>query len=221
MKIVLKQIPAPEFAFVESRSGVPAEEYEHRLTALYQAAQADWVAVYADREHYANLVYLLNFDPRFEEALLLLGPGGRRVLVLGNEDMGYTSVLPFPVDLVLCQTFSLGGQPRQTAADLESGAGRAGAAGGADRQRCGLEISGIGGERRSHRSSLRPGLLRRRAARPGIARRQGDRWHRPADAPRAWPASAQLRCADRRLRVGRAAMPRRQSSACCGRRVPG
>ena len=119
MKIVLKQIPAPEFAFVESKPTVPAEEYERRLAALYRAAQADWVAVYADREHYANLVYLLNFDPRFEEALLMLGPRGKRVLVLGNEDMGYTSVLPFPVELVLCQTFSLGGQPRATAANLK------------------------------------------------------------------------------------------------------
>ena len=120
MKIALKQIPAPEFAFVEARPTVPAEEYERRLAALYHAAQADWVAVYADREHYANLVYLLNFDPRFEEALLLLGPNGRRFLVLGNEDMGYTSVLPVPVELVLCQTFSLGGQPRETAANLKT-----------------------------------------------------------------------------------------------------
>ena len=72
MNIELKSVPAPDFAFVDAQPGVPADEYERRLAALYQAAQADWVAVYADREHYANLVYLLNFDPRFEEALLML-----------------------------------------------------------------------------------------------------------------------------------------------------
>ena len=120
MKIELKHIPPPEFTFVEARPTVPVEEYERRLSTLYQAAQVDWVAVYADREHYANLVYLLNFDPRFEEALLLLGPSSKRFLVLGNEDMGYTSVLPTPVELVLCQTFSLGGQPRGTAAKLKA-----------------------------------------------------------------------------------------------------
>jgi hypothetical protein len=120
MHITLKPLPTPEFTFVETQPAIPTEEYERRLSALYAAAHADWVAVYADREHYANLVYLLNFDPRFEEALLLLGPGGRRVLVLGNEDMGYTSVLPFPVELVLCQTFSLSGQPRQTSANLKA-----------------------------------------------------------------------------------------------------
>jgi hypothetical protein len=120
MRIELKSVPIPGFAFVEAQPMVPAEEYERRIAALYQAAQADWVAVYADREHYANLVYLLNFDPRFEEALLLLGPAGKRTLVLGNEDMGYTSVLPFPVELALCQTFSLCGQPRQTAANLKA-----------------------------------------------------------------------------------------------------
>jgi hypothetical protein len=28
--------------------------------------------VYADREHFANMAYLTGFDPRFEEALLIL-----------------------------------------------------------------------------------------------------------------------------------------------------
>lgn len=120
MIIALKAVPAPKFALVEERPTVPTEEYERRLAGLYEAAQADWVAVYADREHYANLVYLLNFDPRFEEALLLLGPAGKRVLVLGNEGMSYTDVLPVPVEIVLCQTFSLGGQPRQLAANLKT-----------------------------------------------------------------------------------------------------
>jgi hypothetical protein len=119
MNIELKTVPAPDFAFVDALPSVPADEYERRLQALYQEAQAEWVAVYADREHYANLVYLLNFDPRFEEALLMLGPGGKRTLVLGNEDMGYTGVLPFPVELALCQSFSLSGQPRQIAANLK------------------------------------------------------------------------------------------------------
>ena len=47
--------------------------------------------------------------------MLLLGPGGRRVLLLGNECMGYTSVLAVPVEPILCQSLSLGGQPRATA----------------------------------------------------------------------------------------------------------
>ena len=116
MNIQLKTIPTPPLEFVDTDApAVPAAEYERRLQTLVQAAGADWVAVYADREHNANLMFLVNLDPRFEEALLLLGPGGRRVLLLGNECMGYTSVLSVPVEPILCQSLSLGGQPRATA----------------------------------------------------------------------------------------------------------
>ena len=33
----------------------------------------DHVVVWADREHSANLAYLSGFDPRFEEAVLIVG----------------------------------------------------------------------------------------------------------------------------------------------------
>ncbi|HZS93019.1 MAG TPA: hypothetical protein VFE42_36710 [Chloroflexota bacterium] len=36
----------------------------------------DALLVYVDREHFANLAYLTGFDPRFEEALLILKPRG-------------------------------------------------------------------------------------------------------------------------------------------------
>ena len=49
------------------------------------APECDWLVVYADREHLANIAFLSGYDPRFEEALLLLGPRQRRVLVVGNE----------------------------------------------------------------------------------------------------------------------------------------
>ncbi len=116
MNIELKTIPTPPMAFVEEDApAIPSDEYERRLETLYEMSGADWVAVYADREHYANLTFLVNFDPRFEEAVLLLGPRGRRVLLLGNEDMGYTPVLTVPVEPVLCLSLSLGGQRRGTA----------------------------------------------------------------------------------------------------------
>ncbi len=132
MIIQLKTVPTPPLAIVDADAPeIPAAEYQQRLQALYQAAAADWVAVYADREHYANLTFLINFDPRFEEALLLLGPGGRRVLLLGNECMGYTSVLSVPVEPVLCQSFSLGGQPRATAPRLRDVLAQVGVTAGA------------------------------------------------------------------------------------------
>ena len=119
MKIVLKHVPMPEFQFPEVIPAIPAEEYERRLSALSQAAGADWVLVFADREHSANLTWLVNYDPRFEEGLLVLGPGGKRTLIVGNEGMGYIPIVPVPVDVELCQTFSLNSQPRSTAARLK------------------------------------------------------------------------------------------------------
>lgn len=63
---------------------IPGPEYGVRARNLYTAAAVDWV-VNGDREHNANLLFLSGFDPRFEEALLLLEPGDQRVLVVGNE----------------------------------------------------------------------------------------------------------------------------------------
>jgi hypothetical protein len=120
MKIELRSITSPEFSFPEEAPSIPAQEYEARLAELYERAKADWVVVYSDREHHTNLTYLLNYDPRFEEALLVLGKGGRRVLIVGNEGMGYLLQIPLELETMLCQTFSLSGQPRSTAANLEA-----------------------------------------------------------------------------------------------------
>ncbi len=119
MNIELKRIPFTTSKVMELMPIIPKAEYERRLATLYKVAEADWVVVYGDREHYGNLTYLLNFDPRFEEVLLVLGPNNARSLVVGNEDLGYGSVLPFPVDMVLSQTLSLPGQQRDTAPKLK------------------------------------------------------------------------------------------------------
>ena len=119
MKIALKHVPMPEFQFPEAIPAIPAEEYEARLSALMQAAQTDWVLVFADREHSANLTWLVNYDPRFEEGLLVLGRSGQRTLIVGNEGLGYAPIARIPLDVELCQTFSLNSQPRRTAPRLK------------------------------------------------------------------------------------------------------
>ena len=117
--IVLKAVPMPKFHFPEEIPVVSAEEYELRLSSLFLAAGTDWVIVYGDREHSANLTWLVNYDPRFEEALLVLGSKGQRALIVGNEGLGYAPIVRVPVDVELCQTFSLNSQPRGTAARLK------------------------------------------------------------------------------------------------------
>jgi len=44
--------------------------------------------IYADREHSANLAWLTGFDPRFEEALLIVAPGHTPTLLAGPEISG-------------------------------------------------------------------------------------------------------------------------------------
>jgi Xaa-Pro aminopeptidase len=74
------------------------------------------LVVYGDREHFANIAYLTNFDPRFEEALLILSARNTPLLVVGNECEAYVGVSPLFQDQKLrrerFQPFSLLNQPR-------------------------------------------------------------------------------------------------------------
>ena len=109
--VELAEVRLPELGVPEARPPVPADEYERRLAALQAAVDADWVVVYGDREHFANLSFACGFDPRFEEALLVLGPS-RRTLVVGHEGLGYAELVPVPLDVALCPSLSLMGQRR-------------------------------------------------------------------------------------------------------------
>ena len=131
MKVELRSVP---FALVESDMlpappAIAVEEYEQRVQTLYRRAAADWVVVYGDREHCANLLYLTGYDPRFEEALFIIGPNQQRYLIVGNEGLAYAAARSPHVEVVLCQSMSLMGQPRATAPRLadvlrEAGIGR-------------------------------------------------------------------------------------------------
>jgi hypothetical protein len=85
----------PEFGLPTVEPVIPPDTYRSRLRALIkQAAEEgyDVFAVYGDREHYANIAYLTGYDPRFEEALLLMNvrrPDAKPILLVGNEGIGY------------------------------------------------------------------------------------------------------------------------------------
>src|SRR6516165_11907299 len=116
--IELVEIEPPPMQLAEELPRIEAAEFEARLAALQRAVDADWVVVYGDREHAASLIYLTNLDPRFEEALLVLG-AGRPTLILGDEDVGYVPIVPIEVDVVHCPTFSLMGIDRSGGPTLE------------------------------------------------------------------------------------------------------
>jgi Xaa-Pro aminopeptidase len=119
MTIALRSIAIPDFGAIDQPSALTGDRYAQRCDAALAAAGTDWLCVYADREHLANVMFLSGFEPRFEEALLLLGPGARRILITGNECVPYAVVSPLPgLEVRLSQTMSLLGQDRTRAPRL-------------------------------------------------------------------------------------------------------
>jgi hypothetical protein len=120
-RVELAEIALPEFGLPRVEPTIPAATYEARIAGARQRASDagyDVLMVYGDREHFANLAYLTGFDPRFEEALLILTRDRIPTLLVGNEDMAYTAISPIELRPVLFQTFSLLSQPRSSSAPL-------------------------------------------------------------------------------------------------------
>ena len=115
----LAELELPEFGLPTVEPVIPPETYLARIEALSGKARDagyDSFVVYGDREHFANLAWLTGYDPRFEEALLILDLKGcgKPLLVVGNEGKGYTGISSIEKRLrvALYQSFSLVSQPR-------------------------------------------------------------------------------------------------------------
>lgn len=112
--VTLSTVDLPSFELPRELPMIPAETYAARVKALLAEMERrglDAVAVYGDREHFANTAYLTGFDPRYEESLLIFIPGRRPRFLVGNESVGYAGITPYPVDIVRLSKFSLVGQP--------------------------------------------------------------------------------------------------------------
>jgi Xaa-Pro aminopeptidase len=121
--VELAEIELPDYELPRDEPVVPQATYEARLLSVERAAaesELDALIVYGDREHFANIAYLTKFEPRFEEALLILVPGRRPRLVVGNECEAYAAISPVDLDVVRYQSFSLVSQPRSESPTLET-----------------------------------------------------------------------------------------------------
>lgn len=108
----------PDFGMPEVPPELSLAECQGRLAAVRAAMAARGQAalvIYGDREHAANLHWLTGFDPRFEEAVLVV-TAGDGLLLAGNECFSYTAVSPLvaagEVRVGLCSSLSLPSQPR-------------------------------------------------------------------------------------------------------------
>src|SRR4249919_728424 len=117
----LATIGLPSFGMPDTMPELPASLYPPRVAALRERARArgyDRLVVYADREHSANLSWLSGFDPRFEEAVLIVGPDGDPLVLTGNECYGMAGAAPLPMRRERFQDLSLPGQPRDRSRPL-------------------------------------------------------------------------------------------------------
>ncbi|HEV7199858.1 MAG TPA: hypothetical protein VGO32_03560, partial [Candidatus Limnocylindria bacterium] len=111
----MAELSLPAVGASPSTPGIPTELYEQRggrLRARADEAGFDRLVVYADREHSANLAYLTGFDPRFEEAVLVIGPDDPPAIMVGNECFGLAGAAPLTMRRQLIQDLSLPSQPR-------------------------------------------------------------------------------------------------------------
>jgi hypothetical protein len=117
----LADVDLPDFGMPSEEPRIPDRLYAARLTHLRERMDArgyDRIVVYADREHSANLAYLSGFDPRFEEAVLIVGRDGDPVILVGNECYGLAGAAPLPMRRERFQDLSLSGQPRDRSRTL-------------------------------------------------------------------------------------------------------
>ena len=125
----LTPVSMPDFGRPDTMPQIPAATYAARLEALRERMERgrfDRLVIYADREHSANLSFLTGFDPRFEEALLVVAARGDPAILVGNENWGTAGAAPLPMRRERFQDFSLPSQPRDRSKplrDIMSGEG--------------------------------------------------------------------------------------------------
>ena len=111
----------PDFGMPDFTPELPVAVYQDRIEGLRARARArafDRIVVYADREHSANLSWLTGFDPRFEEAILVLGADGDPAVLVGNECFGMAGAAPVTLRRHRFQDLSLPSQPRDRSRPL-------------------------------------------------------------------------------------------------------
>ncbi|HEY7130718.1 MAG TPA: hypothetical protein VH440_00625 [Candidatus Limnocylindrales bacterium] len=117
----LAEIGLPSFGEPAVRPELPDARFAERIEALRGRMRTeghDRLLVYADREHSASISFLTGFDPRFEEAILIVGPDDDPAILVGNECWGVAGAAPLPMRRQLVQDLSLPSQPRDRSRPL-------------------------------------------------------------------------------------------------------
>jgi Creatinase/Prolidase N-terminal domain len=117
----LADVALPDFGMPQIEPLLPAWIYADRLERLRSCMEErgyDHLVVWGDREHSANVAYLTGFDPRFEEAVLVIGTAAHPALLVGNECYGMAQAAPLMTRTIRFQDLSLPSQPRNASSSL-------------------------------------------------------------------------------------------------------
>ena len=126
-KAILQITDWPDFGEVKPPPPPEAQELLSRLSCCRQKMQKRGLShliIYADREHFANMFWLTNFDPRFEEALMILSSDSSRapLILVGNECESHLNISPLlasgDIRYEKYQPLSLLDQPRDESRPL-------------------------------------------------------------------------------------------------------
>ncbi|MBS1835076.1 MAG: aminopeptidase P family N-terminal domain-containing protein [Acidobacteria bacterium] len=123
--VLVRDLPWPDYGppgeYVPAASAAELEANLERLRAAMRDRGLTHALVYGDREHFGNLHYLTGFDPRFEEALLVLkaGDDNTPLILVGNECQAYLAISPLRLRVERYQYFSLLDQPREASRPLQ------------------------------------------------------------------------------------------------------
>jgi Xaa-Pro aminopeptidase len=120
----LAELVLPEFGYPSNQPKLSKVLFQNRLIKLREKSQGvfDYILVYGDREHMANISYLTGYDPRFEEALFIVDiDGDKQWILVGNEGIGYLETSPIRENIcpILYQPFSLLSQDRSKSKPLK------------------------------------------------------------------------------------------------------
>ncbi|HAQ20313.1 MAG TPA: hypothetical protein DCR40_13945 [Prolixibacteraceae bacterium] len=125
-KTRLKEIEWPEFGKNVSPLQFSMNELIERISKTREMMDKNnltHLVVYGDREHFANLKYLLNYEPKFEEALLILNLHDDPIILVGNECVSRFKASPLYIGnrlrFELYQPLSLLNQPRDSSRQLK------------------------------------------------------------------------------------------------------
>lgn len=126
-KVFLKEMDWPQIGSAAPLPAPSVEEMENRIAKCRQMMnerKLSHLVVFGDREHFANLMYLTHFDPRFEDAILIINQTDAPLILVGNECVSHLTISPLynakKLRYERYQPLSLLGQPRDESRSLEA-----------------------------------------------------------------------------------------------------